>query len=595
MGRLQPIIEEGSRNPLVAVLGFREERLNRSSRPLAIAGQLRVQGQLERALCTFAVQGPSLGRPDRGGEEERAGEDSHPQPSHGREATSAEAPLLSFAAMLLLPALGAAVLALGANPEIRATGVVAVAGDASGAQAAAMAEALLRARVVDAPSLRLVEPGRALSGDPLTREESTRERARAALADGLSAWEALALDDAIARLGQAVSLYQKTGPLLDDLGELRRALEHLGASLVLRGSAAEGESLFVELLTLDPGHELEGFPPAVEGVFDRAAARVDALRTGSVELFSNPPQAAVFVDGRFEGVTPMVLDEVLAGRHLLRLEKLGYVLHAAPLEVTAGKTVTLQARLRSLGRGAELRDRARRAERETRETPNASMGGQARELARLLKADTLILVSCTQSRRDATFVTAVFEASSGLRRATERTVLSTDTPDYAENLARYLDRVLAAASDPTTSLGSDTGEASKDGTRPFGLGGESTPPPRLSAQGQARATPPEILVGWTLVGVGGVALLTGAGFGVAAQITHDDFRNTPQGSPELSDLQDQGRTYSNLADGLLIGGGVLALGGAALVLFSDAFRGSPFRAGVQLGTDRAIVKVGGAF
>lgn len=500
-----------------------------------------------------------------------------------------------------LTALGAAAAALvaAAAPEIHATGVIAVAPDASGATASAMAEALLRARVVDSPALRLVEPGRALSGDPLTREEATRERARAALQDGLRAWEKLALDEAIARLGQAMTLFRETGPLLGDLSELKTTVEHLAASLVLRGSAAEAESLFLELLTLDPGHELEGFPPSVETVFNRAATRLDATPSGAIELFSSPPQAAVFLDGRFEGVTPLVLEDIVAGAHYLRLEKLGFVLHGATLKVTAKRTSTVQTRLRSLGRGAELRDLAARAEREARAGapgpagPDA-MGGHARELSRLLEADTLLLVACTQSGRDATFITTVFDSPSGTRTAIERTVLSTDTPDYRENLGRYLDRVVSAAADSGVASAS-TPEAEAPPSGPFGLGASGASPPSLSERPSARSTPAEVLVGWTLMGVGGAALLTGVGFGIAAQVTHDDFRNTPQASSELSELQNQGRTYSNVADGLYIGGGALVLGGAALVLFSDAFRGSPFQAGLQVGPERAVVRLGGRF
>src|SRR5688572_32967578 len=100
-----------------------------------------------------------------------------------------------------------------------------------------MADAILRTRLEKAKTLRVVEPGRVLSGDPRTREEETLERARAAFSDGRRAYDALNLDEAIARLGQAVTLYQQTGPLLSDVEELQIALVYLGASLTLRGSA----------------------------------------------------------------------------------------------------------------------------------------------------------------------------------------------------------------------------------------------------------------------------------------------------------------------------------------------------------------------
>ncbi|MEO1334198.1 MAG: hypothetical protein AAFV29_01085, partial [Myxococcota bacterium] len=152
--------------------------------------------------------------------------------------------------------------------EIPATAVVAIARDPSGQKAAAAAAALLRSRVRAANDLRLIDPVRVLSGDPGTRKEELLERAREALQDGRREYDALALDTAIARLGQSVSLFQRTGPLLGDMNELATAYAYLAAALILRGSADEGESTFVELLTISPSYQLTDFPPAVIRIFE---------------------------------------------------------------------------------------------------------------------------------------------------------------------------------------------------------------------------------------------------------------------------------------------------------------------------------------
>jgi hypothetical protein len=509
----------------------------------------------------------------------------------------------ALAAALPLVALGAPARAAG--PEIRATAVLALGKDPSGQKPAAMADALLRRQVDAARGLRLIEPGRVLSGDPRTREEETVERARAALADGRRAYDALALDDAIARLGQAVSLYQQAGPLVGDLAELRTALAHLAAALVLRGSADEAESTFLELLTIDPGFQLTGFPPTVERVFEQATRRLDATPSGGVEIYSTPPYAAAFLDGRFEGVTPLVLDDVVAGTHYLRLEKLGYTVHGAPLEIAPNQRVTSQTRLSSLGRGAELRDLAARS---VPEVSQEGMGGQTRELARQLVADTVIFVTVSQSRRDATFVGAVYDAREGMRIATERAVLSADAATFTERLGRYLGRLVAAA-----QRGEPSPEAEASDSRPggpaFGLGqrsGGQGPPPGAAPGGPSYGstltdepdTPGEVYLGWTFVGLGGVSLATGVAFGILAQATYDDFRATSQRSPDLGDLQDRGELYSTTADVLYITGGTLVAGGAALVLLADVIGKSPaeqLRASVAPLDGGAAVAVGGRF
>lgn len=487
--------------------------------------------------------------------------------------------------------------------EIRATASFAVAQDPSGQRAAARVNAALGSRIAEADDLRAIEPARVFAGDPRTREEETLERARAALADGRRAYDALALDDAIARLGQSVSLYQQTGPLLGDLSEMKVALTYLGAALTLRGSADEGESTFVELLTLDPGQTLDGFPPTVQQIFERALARVDASPTGSVEIYSTPPYAAVFVDGRFEGVTPLTLPELVAGTHYVRLEKTGYTVHGAPLEVAPKQRITSQTRLRDIKSGAELRDLTSRA---ALEVGQDGMGGALRTLARKLLADSLVFVAVTQSGRDATLTGAVFDAKTGARVATERVVLGVDGADFDRELDEYVGRLLSAvrtgeAARPTPPSGGSAGDGA--GGAAFGLGGGSATAgsPYGVQQRAPEKTPSEVYLGWTLIGLGSAAVAVGAGFGISALVVHGDFRDTAQGSPDLQNIRDTGKRNALVADICLISGAALAVGGTAILLIANNREPSARellqnpRAGLAPLEDGAVLSFGGDF
>lgn len=487
--------------------------------------------------------------------------------------------------------------------EIRATASFAIAKDPSGQRAATRVHAALRDRIAKSDMMRAIQPARVFAGDPRTREEETLERARAALADGRRAYDALALDDAIARLGQSVSLYQQTGPLLGDLEELQGALTYLGAALTLRGSADEGESTFVELLTLNPSKTLDGFPPTIERVFERALARVDSAATGGVEIYSTPPYASVYVDGRFEGVTPLTIKELVAGTHYIRIEKTGYTVHGAPLDVAANQRITSQTRLRDIKRGAELRDLTARA---TQEVGADGMGGALRTLARQLVADTLIFVAVTQSGRDATLTGAVFDARTGARIATERVVLGVERSQFERDLGEYVDRLITAATTGTQAEGTAAsgGSAATGQGGAFGLSGGTGP---SSNPGNARATAPpprntsEIYLGWTLIGLGSASLVTGAAFGISALKIHGDFRKTSQGSPDLSGLRDSGKRNTLVADICLISGGVLALGGTAILLISTTREPTPQeflqnpRAGIAPIDNGAMFSFGGDF
>lgn len=498
-----------------------------------------------------------------------------------------------------LPMMGTVLFALllsvsaGAAP-VRPTAVVVMPLDASGDRAAAETGARLRERVRHAPALRWVDPARALSGDPTTREELALERAEAALADGKKAYDALVLDDAIARLAQAAELFRQTGPLLGDLSGLKDALAHLGAALVLRGSAAEAEATFLDLLALDPSFVLDGFPPTVSDVFDRATAALDRRPSGQVEVFSAPAYAAVYLDGRFEGVTPVVLDGVFVGEHHLRIEQAGRVAYAEAIAPDPDTTLTVQANLRPIAKAGVLGDLSRAA---ATEIGRPQTGGQTRELARILGAEVLIAVRVSQSGRDVSLEGHVVDVTQDAPVALERAVLGTDA--LATGLDPFLSALVSAAvAPPSTGPAFGLGDTSS-GWVP-GQGTQSLATDPSDGRKKERDAPGEVYLGWTLVGLGGVSMVTGAVFGILALETHNDFRKTAQTSPDLPGIQSQGRTFSVAADALLIGGGVAVAGGAALVLLSEVVGGpnrrlEGVRAGVTPVPGGAVVGLGGSF
>jgi len=528
---------------------------------------------------------------------------------------------LSTTVLALAVATPSAAQAPATKRERLSTGAFAIARDPSGQKAAAAVGAVLRRRIDADERLRLIEPGRVLSGDPRTREEEMLDRARAALADGRRSYDALALDDAIARLGQAVSLYQQAGPLLGDLGELKTALAYLGAALTLRGSADEGVSTFFELLTLDPSYAPAGFPPVVNQVFDRALDRLSSSATGSVEIYSTPPYAAVFLDGEFRGVTPLTVDQLTAGTHYLRLEKDGYIVFGGPLEIAPKQRITSQTRLRDIKRGAELRDLLSRA---VPEVAGSGMGGHLRSLARLLIAETLIVVAVSQSGPDASLTASVFDGTAAMRLGTERAVLSVQSADFQPQVEAMVGRLLAAAAGQVTAeatpgqapSGTDgafglepgagtgktttgkttTGETAEGGTASQPAEGVVlTPAPK---EGENEAMKPGHIVGWTLIGVGGAAAVAGIVFGILTLQAESAFQRTPMNSPELTAKQDDGRFKANVADGLLWSGLAVAIGGGAAHLITHLQRPAPtdLLGGSVTPTDGgAVFALGGSF
>ena len=472
-----------------------------------------------------------------------------------------------------------------AGNERISVGAFAVAKDASGNKSAAALNAMLRAKIKSLDSLLLIEPTQALSNDTRSPFEAYLDRAREAFSDAREAYDAMALDKAIARFGQAVNLYKQVGPLLGDLSEFKKALSYYGAALALRGSADESKAVFTELLTLDATYELTGFNPLVNKVFNTAIEAEEKLERGQVEIYSTPANAAIFIDGMFRGVSPLLVDGLAVGAHMLRIEKNGYEAYGGALEITNQQSLTSQTRLRSIARGPMFRDLVSRA---GRSVEKGGMDGKLRELARILLCDVLVVVSVTQSGSDITLNGGVYDRKTAKRIANEQGIIAYRPQNFAREVDVYLSRLLKNAialsnGENATTLSRESRRGRLSG---FGLGesrikdssiGNQSPENasgtpmevvRQPSSGAVDGAPePQQILGWGLVGLGSAGIITGAIFAGLAKQTHNDFLLTSQNSPDLPLIQENGKTEALTADlSFAIGGGLTLVGATILTI-----------------------------
>ncbi len=74
-------------------------------------------------------------------------------------------------------------------------------------------------------------------------------------------------------------------------------------------------------------------------------------RAYSIDVTSEPPGATVFIDEEFRGATPLKGIEVEKGKHLLRIQKAGYEVHRAPLDLSRKPSGPIHVVLRLAQRG----------------------------------------------------------------------------------------------------------------------------------------------------------------------------------------------------------------------------------------------------
>ena len=127
-----------------------------------------------------------------------------------------------------------------------------------------------------------------------------------------------------------------------------------GGAVTVRSEPAEA-SVFVDgafrgVTPLEVGGLLPGrhsvriekadFKPhfaALEAPGGTADLRLEPVSSGSLEVRSEPSGAEVYLDGRFRGVAPIVVDDVRAGPHVIRGEKTGHDPATVSALVSAGR------------------------------------------------------------------------------------------------------------------------------------------------------------------------------------------------------------------------------------------------------------------
>ena len=78
------------------------------------------------------------------------------------------------------------------------------------------------------------------------------------------------------------------------------------------------------------------------------ATLVPQAGTGSLYITSDPGGSSVFLDGLYEGVTPLRLNSLAAGTHTLQLDHTGYYDWKSPVTVPTGGTTTITGTLNPL-------------------------------------------------------------------------------------------------------------------------------------------------------------------------------------------------------------------------------------------------------
>lgn len=162
--------------------------------------------------------------------------------------------------------------------------------------------------------------------------------------------------------GGALEAFQKAFDVLAQnpgVGSIRlhaRVAKGLGVASFLAGQTDKGKELIKRSLLLYPAQAAREYAYSVDtrNMYEFAKRQISELQRGSIEVRSTPDGAEVFVDGSFKGYTPITVQEMPAGSHLVEVVKDGYLRWSTAALVPEGGRVPTEAVLTASPSRSEL-------------------------------------------------------------------------------------------------------------------------------------------------------------------------------------------------------------------------------------------------
>ncbi len=333
-------------------------------------------------------------------------------------------------------------------------------------------------------------------------------RARERLDAGRQAYLNLELEQAIEQLQGAVADFDAAAAALEDPGDLGQALLFLGASHAFNMQRREAIQVFRRLHTQMPHirPDPDTFNPDVVQLYEAAAPPDARSPSGVVSVDSSPQGAIVYVDFLARGRTPLNVDALIGGDHVVRVSRPGATPFVETLPVRRGRAATSNAYLvdrENLDGLSDALGRIREAD-----VDRIDGGSPISEIAAMLELSKIgvIRVSDAGGGR-ATLELLLFDVASGRRLVRGQGTVETGTGVLEEGVQRLVAGAFQAALRP--SQAGDTEAAPVVDTSPE--------PGRPMAPSSGPAIHEEWWF-WTIIGaivVAGVAV--GVGVGVASQ------------------------------------------------------------------------------
>lgn len=333
------------------------------------------------------------------------------------------------------------------------------------------------------------------------------ERARERLGQGRQAYLNLELEQAISTLTSAVEDFDASAAAMEDPQDLGQALLFLGASHAFNGQRRQAQAIFRRLHAQMPHIQPDPntFNPDVVQLYEQSRPADAGNPGGTLTIESDPPGAIAYVDFLARGRTPITVDRLIGGEHVVRVSRPGAVPFVETTTIRPRGAATSSAFLADQ-QGAEGLSEALEQVAQA-DVAQLRQGNPIAEIASILALGKIGVIRVSRAGEGQVGLELLlFDVNSGRRLVRGNGTVPTEVGALESGVQQLVEGSFRAALRAVEAR--DTTERTPSDETPW----ERRPPP---------GPEPPILEQWwfwTLIGVGAVALVaTFIGIGVAAQ------------------------------------------------------------------------------
>ncbi len=283
---------------------------------------------------------------------------------------------------------------------------------------------------------------------------STLRRAREHLEECKGSWLELDWESAIESCDASVGDFIDAAAALEDPGDFAEALIYKAdaQSRVDRSNEAIGtlELLHVLIPHIQPDPQI--FPTELVELYERAAPYDSRNPSGTIRIDSDPPGALAFVDFVARGRTPVEVDGLMAGEHVVRVTRPGAEPYLEGVRVSRRRTARVNALMSTSQAARDLEDIRDALAQDRFEA--AQVGTTPHMLASILTLDLVgaVRVSPGSSRDTVELELYFLELAGGTRVAT----VSAEFPVELGTLEAGVNRMVSATLTEVLAVPEDT-------------------------------------------------------------------------------------------------------------------------------------------